>query len=74
MEKYLTKSIPVSKITQQKVKQASKKLGLKEDEFTEQAISFFLNAIKKNKQLNAEFELWDTLSDDALRRFEVKLK
>jgi len=74
MEKYLISSIPVSKTTERKVKQASKKLGLKEDEFAEQAISFFLNAIEKNKQLNDEFGLWDMLSDDALRKFEVKLK
>lgn len=55
------------------IENASKVLGFDEKEIIERAILFYLDVIKKQLDLNKEFNEWDILSDESLVNFENSL-
>ena len=66
-------SIQISKGINKKIKEASKILGLEEEEIVDRAILLYLDNIEKYLELKKEFKEWDKLSDEALESFERKL-
>lgn len=65
--------IQTSKDTDKKIKEASKALGLEDEEIVDRAISLYLDNIEKYVELKKEFKDWDKLSDEALMNFERSL-
>lgn len=62
--------IQISKDINQKIKEASRILGLEEQKIVDRAILLYLDNIKKYIELKKEFKEWDELSDEALLNFE----
>ncbi len=56
----------LTKKTRINIRNASKVLGVKEKDILERASFFYLDAIKKELDLQQEFTFWDYLSDEAL--------
>jgi len=65
--------ICISRETENKFKNASKLLGFNESEILERAILFYLANLKKEFNLNQEFQGLDYLSDEAINNFEQNL-
>ena len=55
------------------LKLASKRLGFKEQEIVQRALLFYLDSLEKEMDLKQELSEWDSLSDEALLRFENSL-
>ena len=55
-----------------KIKQISTKRKMSESSIVTNALKYYLPLIEE--ELEAEFELWDALSDEALISFENKLQ
>jgi len=55
-----------------KVKQVSKERTISETSIVTNALKYYLPLIEEG--LEAEFELWDALSDEALVNFEYELE
>lgn len=66
--------VQISKEFDEKIKQASETLGFEDKKIVERALLFYLDAIKEQLELKHEFKEWDTLSDEALIRFEKELR
>lgn len=62
--------IQISKDINQKIKEASRILGLEEQKIVDRAILLYLDNIEKYIELKKEFKEWDELSDEALLNFE----
>lgn len=62
--------IQISKDINQKIKEASRILGLEQQKIVDRAILLYLDNIKKYVELKKEFKEWDELSDEALLNFE----
>lgn len=52
---------------------ASKKLGFKEQEIVRRAVTIYLDGIERQRSLKEEFSDLDSLSDEALLKFEKSL-
>ena len=65
--------VQTSKDVDKKIKEASKVLGLKEEEIVDRAILLYLDSMEKYLELKKEFKAWDNLSDEALNNFESGL-
>ena len=63
----------LSKDTLKKVNEASKLLGIKEQELIDRAVLLYLDNISKYLNLKQEMKEWDILSDEALINFEKSL-
>lgn len=50
------------------IKNASKVLGIKEEDILERASAFYLRAIKDEVELKKEHDFWEYLSDEALAK------
>ena len=62
--------VQISKDVDKKIKEASRILGLEEEEIIDRAILLYLDNIQKYLELKKEFKIWDKLSDEALENFE----
>jgi hypothetical protein len=60
--------ITLNKKTQEKVKKASKRLGLDERQFVNLSILKYLAEFKEVLGLKKELEIWDILSASSLRK------
>lgn len=60
--------ITLNKKTEQKIKVASKKLGLKEKEFVDMSILSYLSEFQNALNLKSELEKWDMLSALSMRK------
>ena len=60
----------LSKEVHKKVKEASRHLGISEQDFARQALIYYLDNLSPYLSLRKEFEAWDRLSNEALLRFE----
>ena len=58
-------NIDLSKSVDVKLRDASKTLGFRQGDLLERAVLFYLAAINKQLSLKKEFQMWDTLSDEA---------
>ena len=65
--------IQISKDTNKKIREASKILGLEEEEIVYRAILLYLDNIEKYIELKKEYKEWDKLSDEALANFESSI-
>lgn len=65
--------IQISKNIDKKIKEASKLLGLDEEEIVDRAILLYLDNIEKYVEFKKEIREWDRLSDEALSNFERDL-
>ena len=65
--------IQTSKNTDKKIKEASKALGLEEDEIVNRAIAIYLDNMERFVELKKEFKDWDRLSDEAFLDFDKSL-
>jgi len=65
--------IEISEDASKKIGQISTALGLEKREIVDRAILFYLDNIQKSLQIKKEFEMWDSLSDEALINFEKQL-
>ena len=62
--------VQTSKDVDKKIKEASKVLGMTEEEIVDRAILLYLDNMEKYLELKKEFKAWDNLSDEALNSFE----
>ena len=53
-----------------RIKSASEAFGVEEKELFQNALAFYLEAIKPYLDLKQELGAWDKLSDEALLKFE----
>jgi len=65
--------IETTRDTDKKIKEASKVLGLEEEDIIERAITLYLDNIQKYVELKRELKDWDALSDEAFMNFERSL-
>lgn len=65
--------VKISREINEKLKDASEKLGFNENEIVERAVLIYLDMIKKQIDLSKEFKDWDKLSDEAIVNFENSL-
>ena len=62
--------VQISKDVDKKIKEASRILGLEEEEIIDRAILLYLDNIQKYLELKKVVKIWDKLSDEALENFE----
>lgn len=62
--------VKISKDIDMELKKVSENLGFNKQKIIEKAILFYLNNVKKQTDLNREFNEFDELSDEALFNFE----
>ena len=55
------------------LRMASKRLGFKEPEIVKRAVLFYLATLERDRDIRDELSEWDSLSDEALLRFEDSL-
>ena len=55
------------------LKTASKRLGFDEQRLVKRAVLFYLNTLRKQSNIRKELSAWDSLSDEALLKFEKSL-
>ncbi len=65
--------IDIPEDTQKKISEASRKLGIDEEELVDKAILHFLNDVNEYVEIKKEFDQWEKLSDEALVKFEKSL-
>jgi len=65
--------IQISKDSSKKINEASKALGIEQNELVDRAILLYLDSISKYIDLKQEMKGWDSLSDEALIDFEKSL-
>ncbi|MEK7170577.1 MAG: hypothetical protein AAB767_04795 [Patescibacteria group bacterium] len=58
----------LTKQTRINIKNASKVLGMKEEDILERASRYYLDAIKGEVELQREFDLWEQMSDETLAK------
>lgn len=58
----------LTKQTRINIKNASKVLGMKEEDILERASRYYLDAIKGEVELQREFDLWERMSDETLAK------
>ena len=69
----MNKTIELKNYTSKKINEASKILGIKEDQLIDRAILVYLDTINKYLNLKKEMREWESLSDEALINFEKSL-
>ena len=65
--------VEISEDVSRKVNEASRILGVDEQEIVDRALLVYLDNMNKYLQLKKEMEVWDVLSDEALEDFERSL-
>ena len=65
--------LQITKELDDRLVSASENFGFDKQEVVEKAVLFYLDAMGKELELNAEFNDWDELSDEALVKFEERL-
>jgi hypothetical protein len=65
--------VEISEDVSKKVNEASRILGIGEQEIVDRALLVYLDNMNKYLQLKKEMEAWDVLSDEALENFEKSL-
>ena len=63
----------LTKKTRTSIKNASKVLGIKEEEILERASLFYLNAVKQEMDFKKEMDMWERASNEDLLKFEKSL-
>ena len=58
----------LTKQTRANIKNASKVLGVKEEDILERASRYYLDAINGEVELQREFDLWERMSDETLAK------
>ena len=58
----------LTKQTRANIKNASKVLGVKEEDILERASRYYLDAIRGEVELQREFDLWERMSDETLAK------
>ena len=58
----------LTKQTRANIKNASKVLGMKEEDILERASRYYLDAIRGEVELQREFDLWERMSDETLAK------
>lgn len=56
----------LTKQTRINIRNASKVLGVKEEDILERASRYYLDAVKGEVELQKEFDLWERMSDETL--------
>jgi len=65
--------IEISKEIDAELRKVSENLGFDKQKVIEKALLFYLSAVKKQAELNKEFDELDELSDEAFVNFENSL-
>ena len=69
-----SKTLSVPSDVGDRLEETSKEMGLEEEEIIGRAITMYIDAIKKDKDLKKEFSAWDKASDEALSCTEKSLQ
>ncbi|MFY9493175.1 MAG: hypothetical protein WAP55_01740 [Minisyncoccia bacterium] len=56
-----------------RIKDASKVLGVDKKELIERAVAFYLDSVQKTMELKEELEAWDMLSNEVLELSEKSI-
>lgn len=63
--------IQLSNVTQSKIRNIALAYGFDSREVIENAVTYCFDYMQARAELNEEFSAWDSLSDEAIEKFEA---